>query len=54
MQGLRRDYGSPDILTYFGEWHESVFPGYQPGNVLPEKAGEGYVRSLLALGLTPG
>ena len=38
MQGLRRDSGSADILTYFGEWHKSEFPGYQPGNVLLEKA----------------
>ena len=42
MQGLWRDSGSADILTYFGEWHKSEFSGYQPGNVLPEKAGEGY------------
>ena len=40
MQGLRRDSGSADMLTYFGEWHESFFPGYQPSNVLPEKAGD--------------
>ena len=42
MQGLRRDSGSADILTYLGEWHKSEFLGYQPGNVLPEKAGEAY------------
>ena len=42
MQGPRRDSDSADILTYFGEWQKSEFPGYQPGNVLPEKAGEGY------------
>ena len=42
MQGPRRDSDSADILTYFGEWHKSESPGYQPGNVLSEKAGEGY------------
>ena len=42
MQGPQRDSESADILTYFGEWHKSEFPGYQPGNVLPEEAGEGY------------
>ena len=42
MQRPRRDSDSADILTYFGEWQKSEFPGYQPGNVLREKAGEGY------------
>ena len=42
MQDPRRDSDSADILTYFGEWHKSESPGYQPGNVLSEKAGEGY------------
>ena len=42
MQGPRRDSDSADILTYFGEWHKSEFPGYQRGNVLSKKAGEGY------------
>ena len=46
MQGPRRDSDSADILTYFGEWQKSEFPGYQPGNVLPEKAGEGYAPPL--------
>ena len=42
MQGPRRDSDSADILTYFGEWHKSEFPGYQPGNVLLDKAWEGH------------
>ena len=42
MQGPQRDSESADILTYFGEWHKSEFPGYQPGNVLLDKAWEGH------------
>ena len=46
MQGPRRDSDSADIWQC---WHSDIFwrmahefPGYQPGNVLSEKSGEGY------------
>ena len=42
MQAPRRDFDSADILKYFGEWNKSEFLGYQPGNVLSKKVGEGY------------